>query len=65
LWNHGCYTLIYHSNISWKYLLEWRLKSSVFVDSTEVMSKGQIMLPKEIHKSLLIDAGDRIMLIYD
>ena len=36
---------------------------NVLVDSTKVMAKGQITLPKDIREALGVDTGDRVTLI--
>lgn len=38
---------------------------SPIVESAKVMSKGQITLPKDIRAKLGVDAGDRLVLVWD
>ncbi|MDR1213430.1 MAG: AbrB/MazE/SpoVT family DNA-binding domain-containing protein [Propionibacteriaceae bacterium] len=35
------------------------------VETAKVLPKGQITIPKDIRKSLGVDTGDRVMLVWD
>ncbi|MDF1487978.1 AbrB/MazE/SpoVT family DNA-binding domain-containing protein [Tessaracoccus caeni] len=39
--------------------------SAPIVEGAKVMSKGQITLPKDIREKLGVEAGDRLVLIWD
>lgn len=39
--------------------------SAPIIEGAKVMSKGQITLPKDIREKLGVEAGDRLVLIWD